>query len=166
MVCAFSFSCSKGVSSWHKMYLSQYCKVSQCRWPFRSVRGTSALHDERNLQTASTVLFYTLLKDMHFWNADISIFLYQLHKLWAPCRACAFWEHFQAGVYLKSFSVQNKYVTTAQCSSHSWGRFGSTQLVLSWFTTTEESQIVDGLVFTPYRNRPSLTQNHMNGTGV
>ena len=113
-VCAFSFSCKRCIEP-QKMNLSQYCMC------YNVTDSCYFCTDERNLQTASITLLIPFLKKGH--AALIFLldqFLYQLYMGTWLIRWRAFWEQFQAGVHLKSFSVDDNCVVTPQCSSHSW----------------------------------------------
>ena len=108
--------------------------------------------DEKNSCAASTILFYTDIPFLKrtctskIQNFLLNQFLYHMGTLWIKRQA--FWELFQAGGYLKSFSVEDNYVATPHCTSHTLGRFKSysQQLVFSWFTA-EQSQIVECVAF-------------------
>lgn len=114
----FCFSCSKGTSSWKRMSILQCYNATDC------CTLCYFCTDEKNSCAASTILFYTYIpflkrtctsKIQHFL---LNQFLYQLHMGTLWINRHAFWELFQAGVYLKSFSVEDNYLATPQCTSH------------------------------------------------
>ena len=134
----------RGASSHKRMNLSQYGSVTMSL-----TVATSALMKE--IYRQPVLLFYTLLKKGH--AAVIFLldqFLYQLYVGTWLIRRHAFWEQFQAGVHLKSFSIDNNCVVTPQCSSHSWEGLNPAHNSLYFFGLQQKSHCVAFICSTPY----------------
>jgi len=141
----FCISCSKGTSSCKRMSILQCYNAADC------CTLCYFCTDEKNSCAASTILLYTYVPFLkRTCTSKIQNFLLnQFLNLPATYGHLVDQEACVLGAvpswgYLKSFGVEDNYVATPQCTSHTLGGFKSysQQLVFSWFTA-EQSQIVE-----------------------